>query len=403
MTSYRRFGTVPDKRHTQLWHEGRLLVEEVIGLEGFDGPSSTLYHLHQPMQLRQLGSFRPLIREEWQPDAHVHHHFDSSDLAPGGDPLTARRLLAFNDDLEIWLSRPDRPMHGWYRNGEADELVFVHEGSGTLETVLGDLAYREGDYVVIPRGLTYRMVPAGPEPQRHLVVVSTGLVEVPARYRNGYGQLLEHAPFSQRDLRGPTELRTIDAEGDFPVTLRIRGGLQDYVVPHHPCDVVGWDGYLYPWALNLADIEPFAKQIHPPPPVHQTFEGDGFMVCSFLPRPIDWHPDAVPIPYSHANLNSEELIYYVAGAFGSRRGIDVASLTLHPSGLTHGPQPGLAEGSLGARETDETAIMIDAFRPLRLTALARELDQPGYAWSWTPPLELEPSGDPAVSAAGPLV
>ncbi|MFA9429375.1 homogentisate 1,2-dioxygenase [Egicoccus sp. AB-alg2] len=402
MTSYHRFGTVPPKRHTQLWHEGRLLVEEVIGLEGFDGPSSTLYHLHQPMQLRQVGTFRPLARDEWQPDHHLHHHFDSRELAPGGDALTARRLLAFNDDLEVWLSRPDRAMVGWYRNGEADELVFVHEGAGTFETVLGDLPYRDGDYVVVPRGVTYRVVPSGPGPQRHLVLVSSGLVEVPARYRNGYGQLLEHAPYCQRDLHVPANLRTVDEEGDYTVTLRIRGGLQDYVVPFHPCDVVGWDGYLYPWTLNIHDLEPLAKQIHPPPPVHQTFEGRGFMVCSFVPRPVDWHPEAVPIPYSHANLNSEELIYYVAGSFGSRKGIDVASLTLHPSGLTHGPQPGVAEASLGSTHTDEVAVMIDAFRPLRLTALARELDRPDYAWSWTPTVHLDQAADPAVPTPGPL-
>ncbi|WP_370469426.1 homogentisate 1,2-dioxygenase [Egicoccus halophilus] len=397
--SYQRFGDVPAKRHTQLWRDGRLLTEEVIGLDGFDGPASTLYHLHQPMQLRRLGGWRPLPREEWVPEAHIHHHFAGQTLAPGGDALSGRRLLAFNDDVEVWLARPDRVMSGWYRNGEADELLFVHEGCGTIESVLGDIDYRDGDYVVLPRGITYRVVPDGPTPQRHLVVVSSGLIEVPSRYRNGYGQLLEHAPFCQRDLRGPSTLRTIDQEGEFEVTLRIRGGLQDYVVPHHPCDVVGWDGYLAPWALNIADLEPLTKQIHPPPPVHQTFEGRGFTVCTFLPRPLDWHPQAVPIPYSHANLNSEELIYYVAGSFGSRRGIDVASLTLHPSGLTHGPQPGLAEGSLGTTHTEEVAVMVDTFHPLRLTSFARELDQPDYAWSWTPPIELEPASEPAVPRA----
>ncbi|MBS3939733.1 MAG: homogentisate 1,2-dioxygenase [Actinobacteria bacterium] len=398
MTRYQRFGEVPAKRHTQLWRDGRLLTEEVIGLDGFDGPASTLYHLRQPMQVRSVGAFRPLERTEWQPEAHVHHCFESRDLPAGGDALTSRRLLAFNDDVEVWLSRPDRTMTGWYRNGEADEVVFVHEGSGTIETVLGDLPYRDGDYVLMPRGITHRFVPDGPAVQRHLVLVSRGMVEVPSRYRNRYGQLLEHAPFAERDLHGPVALRTIDESGDFPLTLRINGGLQDYVLPHHPCDVVGWDGYLFPWTLNLADLEPLTKQIHPPPPVHQTFEGDGFMVCTFVPRPIDWHPEAVPIPYSHANLNSEELIYYVAGNFGSRKGVDVASLTLHPSGLTHGPQPGLSEASLGTTHTDEVAVMVDAFRPLQLTSLARDLDRPDYAWSWT---EAVVADAPAVSDPTP--
>jgi homogentisate 1,2-dioxygenase len=385
VTTYQVHGQVPAKRHTQLWRGEKLLTEEVIGLEGFDGPSSTLYHLYQPMELRHVGAFRPIEREEWVPDAHVHHLLDSWEVPAGGDALSSRRLLMWNQDVEVSIARPDRAMERFYRNGEGDEVVFVHEGSGTLETILGDVAYREGDYVVVPRGITHRFVPADDRPQRHLVVTSPGLIDLPKRYRNRYGQLLEHAPFYHRDLHGPTELRTFDEEGEFHVTLRIRDGYQDYVVPHHPFDVVGWDGYLYPYTLNIHDFEPLAKEVHAPPPVHQTFAGRNFVICSFCPRVLDWHPEAVPIPYNHANLNSEEVIYYVEGNFSSRKGVDVGSLTLHPSGLTHGPQPGLAEASLGIERTEELAVMVDTFHPLKLTRFARELDDPAYAWSWSDP------------------
>jgi homogentisate 1,2-dioxygenase len=391
VTTYQVHGEVPAKRHTQLWRGDRLLVEEVIGLEGFDGPSSTLYHLYQPMQLRSIGSFRPIVREEWVPDAHTHHLLDAWDVPTGGDALEARQLVMWNADVEISVARPDRAMERYYRNGEGDEVVFVHEGSGTLQTILGDVRYRDGDYVVIPRGITHRFVPDGDGPERHLVTTSPGLIDLPKRYRNRYGQLLEHAPFYHRDLHGPTELRTHDEPGEYQVTLRIRDGYQDYVVPNHPFDVVGWDGYLFPYTLNIHDFEPIAKQVHAPPPVHQTFAGRNFVICSFCPRVLDWHPEAVPIPYNHANLNSEELIYYVEGNFSSRKGVEVGSMTLHPSGLTHGPQPGLAEASLGVTRTEELAVMVDTFHPLKLTRFAQGLDKPSYAWSWSP--EHAPDGN----------
>jgi homogentisate 1,2-dioxygenase len=383
VSTYHAVGEVPPKRHTQLWRDGRLLVEEVVGTDGFEGRSSTLYHLHTPMRLLRVGTFRPIEREAWVPEAHVHRRFESRELPPDGDALSGRRLLAWNEDLEISLSRPDRAMERFYRNGEGDEVVFVHEGQGTLETVLGDLPYRAGDYVVIPRGITHRFRPLDTTPQRHLVITSPGLVEFPARYRNDYGQLLEVAPFCHRDVHGPTGLSTHDEDGEFLVTVRVRDGEQDYVLPTHPFDVVGWDGYLYPYTLSIHDLEPVTKQIHAPPTVHETFQGRDFTISSFCPRPLDWHPRSVPIPYNHANVNSEELLYYVDGEFSSRRGIQPGSITLHPSGLTHGPQPGLAEASLGATRTEELAVMIDAFRPLRLTALARQLDDPTYAWSWS--------------------
>jgi homogentisate 1,2-dioxygenase len=382
MVMYQRLGEVPPKRHTQLWRDGRLLTEQVVGVEGFSGASSILYHLNTPVRVKQVGDFHPIRRQEWVPDAHVHHLLDGWDVEPYGDAVTGRRLLLWNQDVEIALCRPEAAMDAYYRNGEGDEVIFVHEGAGTVETILGDLAYRPGDYIVVPRGMTYRFAPEGPEPQRYVVFTSPGLIEIPRRYRNEYGQLLEHAPFSNRDLHGPGELKTHDEEGEYHVTVRVRDGYQGYVLDYHPFDVVGWDGYLYPYTFNIHDFEPITKQVHAPPPVHQTFAGRNFVLCSFCPRPLDWHERSVPIPYNHANLNSEEMIYYVSGNFGSRKAVGVGSITLHPSGVPHGPQPGLAEQSLGARSTDELAVMCDTFHPLRLSTFARTLDRPSYAYSW---------------------
>jgi homogentisate 1,2-dioxygenase len=274
-------------------------------------------------------------------------------------------------------------MDYFFRNGEGDEVVFVHEGSGTLETTFGDVPYENGDYVVIPRGTTYRFVPRGP--QRHLVFESPGLIEIPRRYRNQYGQILEGAPYYHRDIHPPTELETHRETGEFLVKVRVRGGYQDYVLDYHPFDVVGWDGYLYPWTFSIHDFEPITGRIHQPPPSHQTFQGPNFVICSFCPRHLDFDPEAVPIPYHHSNLQSEEMIYYVSGNFGSRKGISVGSITLHPSGLPHGPAPGLAEKALGVRETTELAVMCDTFRPLKLSTFARDLDDGHYALSWYEP------------------
>ena len=386
MPIYQRRGEVPPKRHTQLRKNGLLLTEEVFGLEGFSGNESILYHLTSPCRVKEIGKFEPIQREEWVPDGHGHRHFLTADIPAEGDPVTGRRVLMWNNDVEIAVCRPSETMEDFYRNGEGDEVIFVHEGSGTLESIFGDLPFREGDYIVIPRGTTYRFVGAGP--QRHLVFTSPGLIEIPRRYRNAYGQLLEHAPYYQRDIHPPTELKTFDERDEHVVVLRVRDGYQRYVLDYHPFDVVGWDGYVFPWTFNIADFEPIAGRIHMPPPSHQTFQGQNFVICSFCPRKLDWDPDAIALPYHHSNLNSEEMIYYVSGNFGSRRGIEVGSVTLHPSGLPHGPQPGLVEKSLGVTETHELAVMCDTFNPLRLSAWAHALDEPSYAYSW-----YEPEGD----------
>ena len=383
MPFYQRRGELPRKRHIVFRENGRLLTEEVMGLEGFSGNESILYHLQSPCRVMELGGFTSIEREEWVPETHAHRRMNTYDVEPEGDEISGRRTLMWNQDVEISLCRPASSMDYFFRNGEGDEVVFVHEGTGTLETNFGEVPYKDGDYLVIPRGTTYRFVPAGP--QRYLVFETPGLIEIPRRYRNQYGQILEGAPYYHRDIHPPTELNTHRETGEFLVKVRVRGGFQDYVLDYHPFDVVGWDGYLYPWTFSIHDFEPITGRIHQPPPSHQTFQGQNFVICSFCPRHLDFDPEAVPIPYHHSNLQSEEMIYYVSGNFGSRKGISVGSITLHPSGLPHGPAPGLAEKALGVRETTELAVMCDTFRPLKLSTLARDLDDGHYALSWYEP------------------
>ena len=388
MPFYQRRGDVPRKRHIVFRENGRLLTEEVMGLEGFTGNESILYHLESPCRVKELGKFTPIERKEWVPEAHAHRRMNTYDVDPSGDEISGRRTLMWNSDVEISLCRPDSSMDYFFRNGEGDEVIFVHEGSGTLETTFGDVPYKDGDYVVVPRGTTYRFVPEGE--QRYLVFETPGLIEIPRRYRNQYGQILEGAPYYHRDIHPPSELKTHRDRGDHLVKVRVRGGYQDYVLDYHPFDVVGWDGYLYPWTFSINDFEPITGRIHQPPPAHQTFQGPNFVICPSCPRHLDFDPEAVPIPYHHSNLQSEEMIYYVSGNFGSRKGISVGSITLHPSGLPHGPAPGLAEKALGVRETTELAVMCDTFRPLKLSTFARDLDDGHYALSWYEPPSEEP-------------
>jgi len=387
---YHSLGSVPAKRHAQVRSDGAgspLLTEEVIGYEGFSGNESIVYHLNSPCRLHEVGEFRPLVREEWVPDTHVHRLADVNPVEPGGDPLTSRRLLMFNNDIEVQVAKPVEDLAGFYRNGEGDEVVYVHRGSGVLRTTFGRVPFRERDYVVIPRGTTHTWELHGE--QFWVVFHTPGEIETPNRYRNRYGQLLEHAPFSQRDFHPPTELETSDETGEFEVTVRVRSGLQTYVLDRHPFDVVGWDGYVWPYTFNADDFEPRAGRFHLPPPAHQTFQGPNFVICTFAPRMLDWDPQAVPLPYHHSNIQSEEVMFYAAGDYAARKGVDVGCLTLHPSGLPHGPQPGTVERALGAKETTELAVMWDTFRPLRLAPLWRDHDRPEYAYSWNP----ERSGD----------
>jgi homogentisate 1,2-dioxygenase len=329
------------------------------------------------------------------PDAHVHRLADVGPVEAGGDPVSGRRLLMFNNDIEVSVCKPTEPLDGYYRNGEGDEVLYVHRGRGVLRTVFGRVPFRERDYIVIPRGTTHTFeLPEGEE-QFWMCFHTPGEIETPNRYRNRYGQLLEHAPFSQRDFHPPEELETYDEQGEFPVTVRVRDGYQEYMLDRHPFDVVGWDGYVWPYTFNADDFEPRAGRFHLPPPAHQTFQGPNFVICTFAPRMLDWDPEAVTLPYHHSNIQSEEVMFYAAGDYAARKGVDVGCLTLHPSGLPHGPQPGAVEKALGKKATDELAVMWDTFRPLRLTTLWQEVDKPEYAFSWNPDKQPEtPSSVP---------
>jgi homogentisate 1,2-dioxygenase len=379
---YASLGQVPPKRHAQTRRDGRLLVEEVMGYEGFSGNESILYHLNSPCRLDEVGAFRPIVREEWVPETHVHRLADANPVDVGGDAITGRQLLMWNSDIEVSVCKPDAAMEGFYRNGEGDEVVYVHRGSGVLHTVFGSLAFREKDYVVVPRGATHRWELDDGAEQFWLCFHTPGEIETPNRYRNRYGQLLEHAPYSQRDFHPPDELETFADEGEFHVSVRVRGGVQEYVLDRHPFDVVGWDGYVYPYTFNALDFEPRAGRFHLPPPAHQTFQGQNFVICTFAPRMLDWDETAVPLPYHHSNIQSEEVMFYADGDYAARKGVDVGCITLHPSGLPHGPQPGAVEKALGAKQTNELAVMWDTFRPLNLTTAWRAIDNPRYAYSW---------------------
>jgi homogentisate 1,2-dioxygenase len=383
MPRYVQLGEVPRKRHTQFRKpDGSLYAEQVFGTKGFSGISSILYHHRPPTQVAEFATLGD-VRPETVGDLPLrHHHLKTQQLAAGGDAVGGRVPLLVNDDVALSLAAPVESTPYFFKNADADELLFVHEGRGRLETMFGLLPYQPGDYLVIPRGTIYRHVPE-PGPTRLLVIESPGAIEIPRRYRNEYGQLLEHAPYAERDLRVPETLAGRDESGRFEVRIKARGRLTAYFYPYHPFDLVGWDGYLYPWALNIADFEPVTGSLHQPPPVHQTFQGGNFVVCSFVPRMLDYHPDAVPVPYNHSNLESDEVLYYVNGNFASRRGIEPGSMTLHPSGLPHGPQPGAVEASLGQRRTEELAVMLDTFRPLRLTRAALALDDERYPHSWS--------------------
>ncbi len=385
MPRYVTLGRIPRKRHTQFRApDGRLYSEQVFGTKGFSGIASILYHAHPPTQVaayHDLHAVRPVALAE---EPLRHRHLKTSALAPCGDPVSGRVPLLFNADVSMGLCRPEQPMNYHYKNADGDELLFIHQGVGVLETMFGNLNFTEGDYLVIPRGTIYRLIAAAGE-FRYLIIEAASAIETPHRYRNEYGQLLEHAPYCERDIRVPESLPEYADSGQHEVRIKARGRLTSYIYDFHPLDVVGWDGYLYPWALNIADFEPITGRLHQPPPTHQTFEGHNFVVCSFVPRMLDYHPDAIPIPYNHSNLDSDEVLYYVNGNFASRRGIEVGSMTLHPSGIPHGPQPGAVEASLGHARTEELAVMLDTFRPLQLTPETAALDDAHYPESWQPP------------------
>lgn len=381
MPFYHRLGEIPRKRHTVFRQpDGSLYHEHLMGSRGFSGPASLLYHLRPPTCV--LGS-RVVKRLTWHAESEPSlrmRHFRLADAPAVSGSTLARTPLLYNRDVALSIVRPLDADDYFYRNAEGDELLYVSEGQGMLETQMGDLAFRSGDYLVIPRGILYRLLPEGET--RLLVIESAGQICPPNRYCNERGQFLEHSPYCERDVRRPERLTVHDERGEFRLVIKQSNVLTEVRLDHHPCDVVGWDGYYYPWALSIHDFEPIVGSLHQPPPVHQTFQGDNFVVCSFVPRLFDFHPEAVPVPYNHSNVMSDEVIFYANQEFMSRKDIGYMSLTLHPGGLPHGPHPGRIEAALGKKRTDELAVMLDTFHPLHVSREAVGFEDAAYARSW---------------------
>ena len=381
MPFYHKLGKIPQKRHTQFKQpDGSLYHEELFSTIGFDSILSNAYHINPPAK---IDSIEKVIVDaspvEW--DAGLRpYHFRTKGLKSELDFITGRKPVLFNSDVIMSVCRPETQMDYFYRNATCDELIFVHEGEGTLESNFGFLDFRKGDYIVIPRSITFRLVHK--TAPRLLVFESAGPIKTPKRYRNEFGQLLEHSPYCERDIRAPERLFTSSDKGDFIVKVKKENKIYSVHYDFHPFDVIGYDGFYFPWIFNIDDFMPITGKIHMPPPIHQTFEAPGFVVCSFVSRLLDYHPLAVPVPYSHSNVDSDEVLYYADGNFFSRKGIDYASISLHPGGLTHGPHPGTTEAALGKLETVETAVMMDTFKPLKLTNFARELNDENYYLSW---------------------
>jgi homogentisate 1,2-dioxygenase len=382
MPLYHQLGQLPRKRHTVFRQpSGSLYHEHLMGSRGFSGPATLLYHLRPPTSVL---SSRLLKKLEWQGDSDPTlrmRHFRLTRLPTVQSWTQDRTPVLYNRDVALSMVQPTGRDDVFYRNAEGDEIVFVSEGKGVLESHMGELPYRSGDYLVIPRGILHRYRSESEKTQL-LVIESAGAIRPPSRYCNERGQFLEHSPYCERDIRRPESLPIHDEKGEFRLVVKQYNVLTEVLVDHHPWDVIGWDGYYYPWALSIHDFEPIVGSLHQPPPVHQTFQSDNFVVCSFVPRLFDFHPDAVPSPYNHSNVASDEVLYYANNEFMSRKGIEYGSLTLHPGGLPHGPQPGRMEESIGKKRTDELAVMLDTFHPLHVSRQALEIEDPEYARSW---------------------
>ncbi|MBG15344.1 MAG: homogentisate 1,2-dioxygenase [Crocinitomicaceae bacterium] len=383
MPRYHKLGRIPHKRHTIFKKEnGSLHYEQLFGTIGFDGMSSLLYHLHPPTMVNEIhGSIK--VAPEVLIDKNMQMRaFKGFDLKPETDFLNARKPILTNSDVTLWLSAPTESMDDYfYKNVDADEVIFIHKGEGVLKTQLGNIDFGYGDYLVIPRGMIYQINFSSKE-NKHLLIESRHPIYTPKRYRNWFGQLLEHSPFCERDLRVPEKLETFDQKGSFIVKIKKEGVLYDYEYASHPFDVVGWDGYNYPYAFSIHDFEPITGRVHQPPPVHQTFETPAFVICSFCPRLYDYHPESIPAPYNHSNIDSDEVLYYVDGDFMSRNDIEIGQITLHPAGIPHGPHPGAYERSIGKKETLELAVMVDTFKPLKITKQALNIEVKNYYKSW---------------------
>jgi homogentisate 1,2-dioxygenase len=383
MPIYHTLGQIPAKRHTVFRKpDGALYAEELVSTEGFSSMYSLVYHTHPPTIVKELGtpySVEPKIARE----KHLRHtSLLGFNIKPQKDYLESRKIVLVNSDLQISLAAPMESMTTYfYKNSQADEVLFIHKGSGTLKSGFGKIYFKYGDYIVVPRGTIYQ-IEFNDTDNRLFIIESFSPIHFPKRYQNKYGQLMEHAPFCERDIVRPTDLETFDETGDFKVLIKKQGLIYPYTYGTHPFDFIGWDGYHYPWAFSIHNFEPITGRVHQPPPVHQTFEAHNFVICSFVPRKYDYHPQAIPAPYNHSNIDSDEVLYYVDGDFMSRKSVVQGQITLHPGGIPHGPHPGTVESSIGKEKTEELAVMIDPFKPLMLTEDAIAIEDESYHKSW---------------------
>lgn len=383
MPIYHRLGKLPPKRHTAFEKpNGGLYYEQLFGTIGFDGMASLLYHTHRPTMVKEILESRDLSPKVVVDRNLKARKFIGFNVAPKEDFLDSRVPLLVNNDIHIGVAAPEQSMSTYfYKNADADELLFIHKGTGTLRTLVGNISFEYGDYLVIPRGMIYQIEFDSSE-NRILYAESFHPIYTPKRYRNWFGQLLEHSPFCERDYKLPENLETHDEKGEFLIKIKKQGHLHQLIYAAHPFDVVGWDGYNFPYGFSIHNFEPITGRVHQPPPVHQTFETSAFVVCSFCPRLYDYHPKAIPAPYNHSNIDSDEMLYYVDGDFMSRNNIGPGYMTLHPGGIPHGPHPGAYERSIGQKSTEELAVMIDTFKPLQITEQALALDDGMYYQSW---------------------
>ena len=383
MPFYQKLGKIPHKRHTVFRQEnGDLYHEQLFGTAGFDGMSTLMYHIQPPTVIKEVKGQKNIAPEVAIDKNLMPRSFKGYQVTPSTDYLESRNPILVNNDVYIELAAPQASMKEYfYKNADADEVIFIHRGKGKLRTQLGNIDFAYGDYLVIPRGMIYQLE-FEDDDNRLLIIQSFHPIFTPKRYRNWFGQMLEHSPFCERDMRPPSELETHNEEGEFLIKIKKEDVLYDFVYAHHPFNVVGWDGFNYPYAFSIHDFEPITGRVHLPPPIHQTFETSAFVICSFVPRLYDYHPDAIPAPYNHSNIDSDEVLYYVDGDFMSRNNIEHGQITLHPAGIAHGPHPGAYERSIGKKETFELAVMIDTFKPLKITKSALGIQLEGYEKSW---------------------
>lgn len=383
MPFYSKLGRIPQKRHTVFKKDdGGHHYEQLFGTEGFSGLASLLYHVNRPTQIKEVLESIDIKPEMASEKTLKSHRLKGFEIPAVEDYLQSRIPILLNEDCTISLAAPKKSLDSYfYKNAGADEVIFIHKGSGTLRTMMGTIHFSYGDYLVIPRGIIYQ-IDFETEDNRLLLIESSEPIYTPKRYRNAFGQLMEHAPFCERDIRIPNHLDCYDETGDFLIKIKTKHRIHQFNYASHPFNVAGWDGYNFPYAFSIHNFEPITGRVHMPPPIHQTFQSKGFVICSFCPRLYDYHPEAVPAPYHHSNLNSDEVLYYVDGDFMSRNHIQEGDLTLHPAGIPHGPHPGAMERSIGQKETRELAVMVDTFKPLKLTWAAADLCDKSYYKSW---------------------